>query len=488
MFRSCTWLALASIFLLFTNCTSEKTTSSDITYSISNSKPRMDKDSAIVDAHDGRIIQFEGKFYWYGTSYGETNGFTTANKYLCYSSKDLINWEKQGALIPNQPEGVYYRPHVIYNKKTKKYVLWYNWYPKLWNGKFGVAVSDTPQGPFKIINDDVQMSRSEAGLGDFGLFVDDDGTAYISYNTINNHQVSIEKLDDSYTGSTMENGGIIAQHMEAGSQFKHNNKYYLLTDYTCCFCNYGSGARVYVSNDPLTGYTFTGNINRYPGKKALMLSDSVSRGTQYETLEKRPSGYDGIELQLEKHSSVNEIEISLFTGNRPENCGNVENPRVHPEINIPEFDFFTWQFDGWKPLKADLLTRESSALNESMRFTVNIEADRIKVVPKDSSATTALYINEITLFNNQQKLPFNGYISHKSIPQKPIIPAQQTYVMKLNTNAGEKFIWMGDLWGSASDNIKGHDYQYWSAPLNFKEDGTIYPLQWTDSWDYQPNK
>ena len=56
--------------------------------------------------------------------------------------------------------------------------------------------------------------------------------------------------------------------------------------------------------------------------------------------------------------------------------------------------------------------------------------------------------------------------------------------MKLQSEKGEAFIWMGDLWGSASDNRKGHDYQYWSKPLEFNNDGTIRPLKWEDSWKF----
>ena len=50
----------------------------------------------------------------------------------------------------HQPEGIYYRPYVIYNARTRKYVLWYNWYKKTWDGQYGVATSDRPQGPFTI--------------------------------------------------------------------------------------------------------------------------------------------------------------------------------------------------------------------------------------------------------------------------------------------------------------------------------------------------
>ena len=37
---------------------------------------------------------------------------------------------------------------------------------------------------------------------------------------------------------------------------------------------------------------------------------------------------------------------------------------------------------------------------------------------------------------------------------------------------------MGDRWGSRPDGVKGHDFQYWSRPLEFTADGGILPLQW----------
>ena len=144
----------------------------------------MDTDGNIVDAHDGRIVKYGNRFYWYGTAYGNTSGFSRNSYYQCYSSSDMMNWRREGRLLENPPSGYYYRPHVIYNKKTKKYVLWYNWYPVLWDGKFGVAVSDKPEGPFKIVNTDVKVLNSKYGVGDLALFVDDDDTAYILYNTI----------------------------------------------------------------------------------------------------------------------------------------------------------------------------------------------------------------------------------------------------------------------------------------------------------------
>ncbi len=472
-------------FILLVSCQKETKLSTEqpsYNTTVSNTTPRMDSDGDIVDVHDGRVIKFGDQYYWYGTSYGNTNGFTTANSYHVYSSPDMVSWKKEGQLLPNQPEGVYYRPHVIYNKKNDNYVLWYNWYPQLWDGKFGVAVSDTPTGPFTIVNDDVAMFRSEAGLGDFGLFVDEDETAYISYNTINNHQVSIEKLDADYTGSTMENGGIIDQHMEAGSQFKRGEYYYLLTDYTCCFCNYGSGARVYQSKDPLSGYQLTGNINRKPGTPAPVVTDGISVGTDHLTISKKDSLFDSVQLLWKEEQNISTLTVDIFTGNRPENCGDVSNPRVHPEFEAPEFIVEYWNKTTWQPIEVNQVTSEKTAIAERLTLQINpTEAYRLRVTPVASYKFDRVFINEIS--SNSNNTPA-AYLTGSTIPQRPIIPAQQTYVMELPTADGTQFLWMGDMWGSASDNIKGHDYQYWSAPLEFRKDGTIVPLEWNSEWGF----
>jgi hypothetical protein len=62
--------------------------------------------------------------------------------------------------------------------------------------------------------------------------------------------------------------------------------------------------------------------------------------------------------------------------------------------------------------------------------------------------------------------------------------------MELTSKYTTYFLWMGDMWGSAIDNVKGHDFQYWSSPLEFDEEGNILPLEWVDSWSvhYQDNK
>jgi hypothetical protein len=62
-----------------------------------------------------------------------------------------------------------------------------------------------------------------------------------------------------------------------------------------------------------------------------------------------------------------------------------------------------------------------------------------------------------------------------------IVPSQQRRIVPIRTPQGREFIWIGDLWESNDDGIKGHDATYWHL-LKFDETGMIEPLSWTDRW------
>lgn len=238
---------------------------------INNALPRRDSRGKIIDAHDGMLEYFEGRYYLYGTRYGRTDRYQKTNRYVCYSSDDLTHWTYRGEILKNPPPRVYFRPYVKFNPKTRKYVVWYN---AGFENKDGVATADRPEGPFTIQNPHVRLKYSGLGTGDHGLFVDDDGTGYIVYSALNlhkmtptepaqvvNHRISVEKLSDDYLSTTGENSGFIAGNCESPSMFKRNGTYYVLTDNTCSFCAAGSGVRVYTAPAPLGPYTYRGNIN-----------------------------------------------------------------------------------------------------------------------------------------------------------------------------------------------------------------------------------
>ncbi|KAI6713923.1 hypothetical protein JHW43_003577, partial [Diplocarpon mali] len=80
-----------------------------------------------LQAHGGGIIQVDDVFYMIGENKLNGSAYQSLN---CYSSKDLVSWTFVNEVLTLQPSGdlgpnrVVERPHVIYNEKTARYVMW----------------------------------------------------------------------------------------------------------------------------------------------------------------------------------------------------------------------------------------------------------------------------------------------------------------------------------------------------------------------------
>ncbi|AYL99016.1 family 43 glycosylhydrolase [Mucilaginibacter celer] len=255
-----------------------------------------------VDAHDGEIALFNGVYYLYGTSYD--CGFEWGNKkapfcgFKTYSSTDLEHWTDRGFMFDANPpvwqtrcDGKTYgcfRPHVIYNKKTKRYVLWINVYDN--RVGYRVFTSKTPVGPFTEVKEPTLAVNSDmpvAGLnnGDHDTFVDDDGTAYLAYTDWRTKgSIVIEKLSDDYlTGTGQYVKSITTGETEAPGLFKRKGKYYLVySDPNCGYCS-GTGASYRMASSPLGSWSAGVKIsdNSCGGQPSFVSAIKVNAETIY---------------------------------------------------------------------------------------------------------------------------------------------------------------------------------------------------------------
>lgn len=227
-----------------------------------------------INAHGGGVLFHAGVYYWYGEIKEGRTYLPNVNKkwggtrviaggVSCYSSTNLYDWKKEGVALPANAEdpdhdlaceNIIERPKVIYNARTKKFVMWLHQdSPDYQAARSGVAVSDHPAGPFKYLGSfrpnagvwplnvtpqDKQtgetniLSRDFEGgqmARDMTLFVDDDGKAYHFYASEKNATLHVSLLTDDYLKPAGKYARLFPDRfMEAPAVFKRHGKYYLI--------------------------------------------------------------------------------------------------------------------------------------------------------------------------------------------------------------------------------------------------------------------
>ncbi|MEL5893272.1 glycoside hydrolase family 43 protein [Bacteroides sp. GD17] len=236
-----------------------------------------------INAHGGGVLLHKKTYYWFGEHKVEGRIGNSAQVGVhCYSSTDLYNWKDAGIVLQVSEDVssdiakgcILERPKVIYNKKTKKFVMWFHLEPK---GKgyggalVGIAQADKVTGPFhfirstratpkswpvnvlelhkKAVLEQYKEERSNLGheehpdsvntLGrdfekgqhsrDMTLFVDDDGKAYHICSSESNSVIHIAELTDDYldyTGKYVR--AFVGRKMEAPAIFKRDGLYYFM--------------------------------------------------------------------------------------------------------------------------------------------------------------------------------------------------------------------------------------------------------------------
>ena len=207
----------------------------------------LDTNGNRIQAHGGSIMYIDGVYYWYGENKEKTDGVNGIWHWgvKCYRSTDLYNWEDRGIIIPPEPgdptsslhpESCMDRPHIIYNKKTKKYVCWMKIMNKdsFQTQTETVMVANHILGPYTKVKEGLQPLGMNAG--DFDLAVAEDGKAYYYFERVHSETICADLTED-YTDVT----GYYSTHFprkhppyvrEATAHFKRKGKHYLITSGT----------------------------------------------------------------------------------------------------------------------------------------------------------------------------------------------------------------------------------------------------------------
>lgn len=130
------------------------------------------------------LLASDGKYYMYGTGDGAVNGFNA------YSSDNLVDWQAEGQVYQGKIGGSwaiadFWAPEV-YERNGKFYLLFSadwreNPHGEVENFRIGVAVSDSPTGPFKEM-DSKPLFDPGYPVIDGNIFEDADGRTYLYFS------------------------------------------------------------------------------------------------------------------------------------------------------------------------------------------------------------------------------------------------------------------------------------------------------------------
>lgn len=218
---------------------------------------------------DPGAMVYNGRVYVYCSNDDENadDGYDMSS-IVCVSSSDLKNWTDHGIVfdVPRDASwsNLSWAPSPAY--RDGKFYLYFG------NGgsAIGVAVSDSPIGPFKdpvgraIVNGSTPGVQPSTNMWLFDpmTFIDDDGQAYMYFGGNGQDNLRVIKLNSNMTSVSGSAGRFtVPNFFEAAWMHKHNGKYYFTYS-----SNPSAGMRIdyMVSNNPMSGFTYGGVLSPQP--------------------------------------------------------------------------------------------------------------------------------------------------------------------------------------------------------------------------------
>ncbi|KAK3314371.1 glycosyl hydrolase [Apodospora peruviana] len=206
-----------------------------------------------MQAHGAGLIQVNGTYYMVGEDKSGGSSFSNVN---CYSSTNLVQWTLIGAVLSRQASGdlgpnrVVERPKIIYNDKTKKYVLWMHMDSSSYGeARVAVATGDSVCGKYTYLRSFQPLGRESR---DMGLFKDDDGKGYLLTED-RKYGLRIVALSDDFTSPTTDvfswklDGG---NRVEAPAMLKLGKTYFM---FASMMTGWDANENQYTTSTSLTG-------------------------------------------------------------------------------------------------------------------------------------------------------------------------------------------------------------------------------------------
>ena len=206
-------------------------------------------------------LMSDGRLYIYGSWDISGSSDYCSREVHCFSTDDMVSWTDHGAVFRNDEsffglpwakESMLYAPDAI--EKNRKYYL----YVCGSRGEEGVAVADSPTGPFSVAEKIELADRT--GI-DPAIFVDDDGKAYYLWGQFSLNGAELAEDMKTIIQESVKKG--IATEWEHGfhegaSLRRRGDKYYLV--YTDVSRGKATCLAYAVSDSPLGPYKKGGVI------------------------------------------------------------------------------------------------------------------------------------------------------------------------------------------------------------------------------------
>ena len=246
-------------------------------------EPWLDNRGQRIQAHGGGITFWKGTYYWFGEDRTQSND--PDKRYVaCYSSRDLAHWKFRRQVIAlADPEHlgqhwVLERPKVFANPRTGKFVL----YAHLDDARYKlarvmVAVSDHIDGNYRYVKSFRPLDQESR---DIGQFVDDDGSAYLIFESRPTKGFFIAKLSDDFM--SVEKTAFIQAPLEGGALVHYNGLYYAVGSH---MTGWRPNPNVYATAPSLAGpWTEFKNLappeaNNYESQSTMLLKVVGSKKT-----------------------------------------------------------------------------------------------------------------------------------------------------------------------------------------------------------------
>lgn len=219
-------------------------------HSFKPGKKWLDTEGKAIQAHGFSVFYSEedGTYYWYGENKEYTKGGPSNTIWhwgvRAYSSKDLYNWKDLGLIIhpdpddlnsPLHPTYCMDRPHIVYCKKSGKYVAWLKIMAGVTSQFMCVLQADDFMGPYEYVHKVYKPLKMDTG--DFTIAVDKNtGKGYLIFDRPH-FQLVTATLSENFTEVTGEysvhyDGLHPPYTREDPTYFEKDGNYYLYTSGT----------------------------------------------------------------------------------------------------------------------------------------------------------------------------------------------------------------------------------------------------------------